>query len=96
MSNNQLIQYYVTPLNQATTNHEINQIKPMPLDKTPENYYTTDNPSGWYFDLGESVAGRPVYKKYHVGCVPKITPPKEQTNLGRFDCKQPHWCPHCN
>lgn len=90
-----LLKYYATPDNQTMSNHAINQMQPMKIDNPEQHFYTTDNPHGWYLDLGKTVGGRPEYRKYHVGCTTKPTQPADRQVKGKFSCVQPHWCPHC-
>lgn len=74
----------------TVSSNDIGTDQPMPMDRC-HHFYTTDNPSSWFFDLGQQTIGkRPVRQKYHVGHQTNMTS-TQYVQKGKYDCKQPCW-----
>ena len=88
-----LLNYYEEQ-GKTVSSNDLGASKPLTKDRC-KNFYTTNNPTGWYLDLGHQTIGkRPVIKPYHVGSTTKVTP-TNYVQRGKFDCKQPCWDRNC-
>lgn len=88
-----LINYYLDHP-KVNTSHDIRHRQRLTVPDG-KHYYTTDNPSGWYFDLSaKPVGNRPVYRKYHVGSQTCLKD-NHRAPQGKYNCKQPFFGPEC-
>lgn len=78
----------------VVSGNDISEDKPM-TDTNCNNFYFSNNPTGWFNDLGQQPIGkRPVHQRYHIGNHTCVAPTK-YVQPGRFDCRQPCWGRQC-
>lgn len=88
-----LLNYYADN-GKVSSSNDLGADKPL-TQKDCRHFYTTNNPTGWYLDLGQqTIAKRPVWKPYHVGSCTKMTP-TNYIQKGNWGCKQPCWNHKC-